>query len=277
MDTVAIGICQIKQGYDHEKNLSSALGMIDEAARKGSDIVALPEMFFTPYEPFSIRSSAPVAMKAVDSLRERAKRHCIILIAGSMPWDGDGKRYFNRAFVFDREGNTMYSHDKIHLFDCTPPGGPVVKESDVIRPGDSLGSFETPWGNASVIVCYDIRFTPIAQILADQDVRLLFVPAAFSLATGTAHWEMLVRSRAVEMQAYVIGVQPAHNPSLKYIPYGHSMVTSPWGEVLMDAGQDETVEVMHIDLEMIKDIRAKFPLLAHRRKDLYNTTWQGHI
>lgn len=277
MDTVAIGICQIIQGYDFEENLSRALGMIDEAACKGADIVALPEMFFTPYEPFCIRAAAPLAVKAKDLIRQRAKRHGIIVIAGSMPWEGDGKRFFNRAFVFDREGNTTYSHDKIHLFDCTPPEGPAVKETDVIRPGNSLGTFQTPWGNASVIVCYDIRFSPVAQLLADQDVNLLFVPAAFSTATGTAHWEMLVRSRAVEMQAYVIGVQPAHNPLLKYIPYGHSMIASPWGEVILDAGRDEAVKIVHIDLDEIQAIRAKFPLLAHRRKDLYSTTWQGQI
>ncbi len=274
VDTVAIGICQIKQGYDHEENLSKALRMIDEAARKGAAIAVLPEMFFTPYEPFSIRSSAPVAEKAVDFLKQRAKRNGITVIAGSMPWEGDGKRYFNRAFVFDCAGDIVYSHDKIHLFDCTPPGGPQVRESDVIVPGNSLGAFETPWGKASVIVCYDIRFTPVAQLLADHGVRMLFVPAAFSTATGKAHWEMLVRCRAVEMQAYVIGVQPAHNPSLKYVPYGHSMIASPWGEVLLDAGQEETVELVHIDLQRVNSIRSTFPLLAHRRKDLYETVWK---
>jgi predicted amidohydrolase len=124
-------------------------------------------------------------------------------------------------------------------------------------------------------VCYDIRFTPLAQILIERDVRLLFIPAAFSLTTGKAHWEMLVRLRAVELQAFVIGVQPAYNPSLAYIPWGHSMVASPWGDVLLDAGTSETVQVVKLDLREIEKIKAQFPLSAHRRFDLYQTIWKG--
>ena len=199
----------------------------------------------------------------------------IMIVAGSMPWRGDGRRFFNRSFVFGRSGEELYHHDKIHLFDCSPPGGPSVMESDVIRPGDALGSFETPWGPASVIVCYDIRFSPVAQILADKNIRLLFVPAAFSLSTGTAHWEMLVRVRALEIQGFVVGVQPAHNPGLRYVPYGHSLISSPWGRILYDAGQEEAADVVNIDLSEIRDIRERFPLLAHRRRDLYTTSWLG--
>jgi predicted amidohydrolase len=249
--------------------------MIDEAAAKGADAAVLPEMFFTPYEPASIRSAAPLAHKAVEGLRERAARHGILLVAGSMPWQGDGNRFFNRSFVFGRSGEEIYHHDKIHLFDCSPPGGPAVRESDVIRAGNALGAFDTPWGAASVIVCYDIRFSPAAQILADRNVRLLFVPAAFSISTGKAHWEMLVRIRALEMQGFVVGVQPAHNPALKYVPYGHSLISSPWGQVVHDSGEGEAVEVVSIDLGEIDGIREKFPLLAHRRKDLYATSWLG--
>ena len=275
MDTVAIGICQIRQGYDFEDNLNRAYAMIDQAAGGGAEVVVLPEMFFTPYEPASIRNAAPLAHRAVEGLRQRAARHGILLVAGSMPWEGDGKRFFNRSFVFDSNGEEIYHHDKVHLFDCTPPGGPAIRESDVIMPGDELGVFETPWGAASVVVCYDVRFSPVAQILADRNVRILFVPAAFSLATGTAHWEMLVRIRALEIQGFVVGVQPAYNPKLGYIPYGHSLVASPWGQVLYDAGADEALSVVNIDLEEIKLIREKFPLLAHRRRDLYQTSWLG--
>jgi omega-amidase len=231
-------------------------------------------MFITPYEPASIRKAAPFARSVVSGIKEMAVRHGLMIVAGSMPWEGSGGRFFNTSFVFDRSGSEIYRHDKIHLFDCSLPGGPTVRESDIVLPGDSLGTFQTDWGTASVIICYDIRFTPIVQILADRDVRLLFVPAAFSLSTGTAHWELLVRSRAIEMQGFVIGVQPACNPSLRYVPYGHSMIASPWGEVLLDAGKDETVAVARIDLESVVSIREKFPLLSHRRRDLYATSWR---
>ncbi len=274
MNTVSLGICQVKQGYDLEDNISRALLMVDRVARQGADVAVLPEMFYTPYEPVSIRSSARFSEDVMKRLAECSIRNNIMIVAGSIPWVADGKRFFNRSYVFDRHGDVIFSHDKIHLFDCSPPGGPEVTESENIMPGDSLGTFETPWGNASAIVCYDIRFSPLAQILSDKDLKILFVPAAFSLSTGPAHWEMLVRSRAVEMQCFVAGVQPARNHSLKYIPYGHSLVVSPWGDILFDAGEKEAHAVVKIDLDMVADIREKFPLLRHRRKDLYETSWR---
>ncbi len=275
VDRISIGICQIRQGYDFEDNLSRACSLIEKAFLEGSDMAVLPEMFFTPYEPASIRSSAYLADRAVDAFAELAARSGKYIVAGSMPMGGNGVRHFNRSLVFGPEGSTLYKHDKMHLFDCTAPGGPRVRESEVIMAGNTYGSFDTPWARASVIICYDIRFTPLLQLLADQGVLLVFVPAAFSLATGKAHWEMLVRMRSVEIQGFVIGVQPAYNPQLNYVPYGHSIIASPWGEILCDAGRDETVAVVKLDLNQAREIRRNFPLLAHRRKDLYMTSWRG--
>jgi predicted amidohydrolase len=279
MDTryLSVGICQNKQGYDFEQNISNAASMVDRAVSLGADVVVFTEMFFTPYEPKAIRSAARFTVQALEALKSKSIHYGIHIVAGSVPWQAQDGKFFNRACVFRPDGEMIYYHDKIHLFDCTPPGGPSVRESEVIVPGDTLGCFETPWGRSSVIVCYDIRFNPLTQILADQDVKCLFVPAAFSQATGKAHWELLVRIRAVELQAFVIGVQPAYNPELKYVPWGHSMVSSPWGEVLLDADVDETVNVITLDLADINGIRTQFPLLAHRRKDLYTTAWRNKI
>ena len=275
VDQVSIGICQNFLTYDFELNIKKAAAMADQAADMGADIVVFTEMFFTPYEPKAIRSAAQFSSQALDVMKATAASRKIYIVTGSMPWKSQGTRLYNRAYVAGPDGEIIYHHDKIHLFDCTPPGGPLVKESEVIVPGSSLAHFETPWGNASVIICYDIRFTPLTQLLADKDVRLLFVPAAFSQATGKAHWEMLVRMRAIELQAFVIGVQPAYNPDLKYIPWGHSMIASPWGEILLDAGTHETVQVVKLDLTEIHKIRSQFPLCAHRRVDLYQTLWKG--
>lgn len=275
LDTVTIGVCQIRQGYDFRQNLEKSLDMIDEACLKGARIVVLTEMFFTPYEPPSIKSSAFLAVEALARVKERAARHGAMIVAGSMPWETGRSKLFNRAFVIGPDGGEIHHHDKIHLFDCIPPGGPAVKESETIEPGASLDAFDTPWGKAAALVCYDIRFSPLTQLLVDQGVSLLFIPAAFSLATGPAHWEMLMKVRAVELQGFVVGVQPARNPALKYVPYGHSMVTSPWGEVILDAGEDEAVAVAALDLGQVQAIRDKFPLIAHRRADLYHTSWRS--
>lgn len=272
---LSLGICQLMQGYDIEKNLIRAISQIDEAQARGAEVAVLPEMFLCPYEPHAIKTAIAYTHEAMDKLKACSRRHGIFIIAGSLPFEAGEKRPKNRAIVFDPKGDLIYRHDKIHLFDCSPPGGPHVKESATISPGNSLGTFLTPWGVASVIVCYDIRFTPLIQLLVDQHVRLLFVPAAFTLSTGKAHWEMLLRLRAVEIQGFVVGVQPAFNDELNYVPYGHSIVAGPWGDVLLDAGDKETVEVIRLDMLESENIQKKFPLIAHRRADLYRTVWNG--
>lgn len=274
MDSISVGICQLRQGYDFENNLSKAITMVDAAASMKADIVVLPEMFLSPYEPASIKSSFGHVSKALEELKRLSIHLGVYIVAGSMPTGMDSTRCYNRAHVFGQDGQIIYRHDKLHLFDCSPPGGPRVRESEFIMPGDTCGAFDTPWGRASVIICYDIRFSPLIQHLADRGVCLLFVPAAFSLVTGRAHWEMLVRMRALELQGFVIGVQPAYNPELRYIPYGHSTVASPWGDVILDAGEEESLEVVTLDLTEVKSIRQRFPLLDHRRKDLYATCWR---
>ena len=275
MNTVTIGMCQIGQGYDCAQNLERSLALVDEACAGGARVAVLPEMFFTPYEPPAIKRAASLSGEALERLRERAVRHGVFIVAGSLPWEAPGGKLFNRSWVIGPDGGVVHHHDKLHLFDCTPPGGPPVIESETIEPGDSLGTFETPWGTAAAVVCYDIRFPQLTQVLIEKGVRLIFVPAAFSVITGPAHWEMLVRVRALELQGFVAGVQPARSPSLRYAPHGHSLLASPWGEIILDAGEGETAAVASIDLDRAQAIRDRFPLIEHRRLDLYQTCWKA--
>lgn len=272
--SLSVGICQPRLDYAIADNITRALDLIERVAAQGAQIAVLPEMFSTPYEPQAIRSALPYTPEAVARLSASALKNRIFIVGGSLPYDVGGPRAMNRALVFDPAGHVIHHHDKMHLFDCAPPGGPQVKESAMISAGDRTGVFATPWGPAAVLVCYDVRFTPLIQLLVDQGLRLLFVPAQFSQATGRAHWEMLIRVRAVETQGYVIGVQPASNPGLSYNPYGHSLVAGPWGEVLLDAGTEETAAVVSLDMGICETIRAEFPLIAHRRTDIYRTVWR---
>jgi len=271
---LTVGMCQPRLVYAPQDNIDKALSLIDEAAGQGAEVAVLPEMFSTPYEPSAIRSAVPLTPCALQRLSDKARRHGIYVVAGSLPYAAKGPKPFNRACVFDPEGRIIHTHDKLHLFDCEPPGGPSVRESMTAMPGSELGVFKTPWGTAAVLVCYDIRFTPLIQILVDRGVSLLFVPAQFSTATGKAHWEMLLRVRALEIQGVVVGVQPAQNPALAYVPFGHSITAGPWGEVLGDAGTEETVSVVRVDMDECARIRSVFPLIEHRRTDLYRTVWQ---
>lgn len=269
-----VGICQPRLDYAIEHNIARALELVDEAAAQGAEIVALPEMFSTPYEPQAIRSAVAHTPATLEGLKERARRHRIFIVGGSLPCSIGRSRPANRAVVFNPNGDTIHWHDKMHLFDCAPPGGPVVKESAIVTAGDTADVFPTPWGPAAVIVCYDVRFTPLIQLLIDRGLRLLFVPAQFSSSTGKAHWEMLIRMRAVEIQGFVVGVQPAANEALGYCPYGHSLAAGPWGEVLWQAGTDEAVAVIELDMSRCDAIRRTFPLIAHRRTDIYRTEWR---
>ena len=270
-----IGMCQPLLGYTIQDNIAKALSLIDEAARQGAEVAVLPEMFSSPYEPAALVRAAPLTPEALRSLSASARRHGIFIVAGSLPFSADGPKPLNRACVFDPEGRLIHSHGKLHLFDCAPPGGPVVRESATVMAGSTLGTFDTPWGLAAVLVCYDIRFTPLVQILIERGVKLLFVPAQFSLTTGKAHWEMLIRIRAVEIQGVVVGAQPACNPALAYVPFGHSLTAGPWGDVLGDAGTEEAVSVVKVDMDECARIRSVFPLIEHRRTDLYRTVWNS--
>jgi omega-amidase len=270
---VKIGICQLKQGLDITANIQKAAGMIEESAGKGAMISVLPEMFLCPYEPFYIRKAARSAEFAIDILKKKALQNRMYIVAGSLPWPMGESKLYNRAFVINPEGEEIFYHDKIHLFDCEPPGGPKVIESATVKAGKTLGAFETPWGLCSVIVCYDIRFSALTQLLSDMGVKILFIPAAFSMTTGPAHWEMLVRMRAVELQGYVAGVQPARNNEFNYIPYGHSIIAGPFGEVMADLGEEECLRTVEIDLSECDKLKKRFPLHEHRRSDLYRTVW----
>jgi omega-amidase len=270
---VKIGICQLKQDHDISSNIRKSADMTEKAARQGAAIVALPEMFLCPYESFYIKKAAGSAEYAIDVLKKIALSNQIYIVAGSVPWSIEKAKPYNRAFVIDPAGEEIFFHNKIHLFDCNPPGGVEVTESATIQPGNTLGAFKTPWGMCSVIVCYDIRFTALSQLLANMGVKIMIVPAAFSMTTGPAHWEMLVRMRAMEMQGYVAGVQPARNNGFNYIPYGHSIIAGPFGEVIADLGEGESLSVIDIDLSECDNLKKRFPLLEHRRSDLYRTVW----
>ncbi len=270
---VKIGLCQLKQSLDITGNILKAADMAERAAMDGASIAVLPEMFLCPYEPLYIKKAVESAEYAIDLLKKKALDNRIYIVAGSIPVSIDGAKPFNRAFVIDPEGEEIFLHDKIHMFDCDPPGGPKVVESATVQPGNMLGAFKTPWGMCSVIVCYDIRFTSLTQLLANMGVRIMFVPAAFSMTTGPAHWEMLVRMRAMELQGYVAGVQPARNNELNYIPYGHSIIAGPFGEVIADLGEGESLNVLEIDLNECDNLKKRFPILEHRRSDLYRTVW----
>ncbi len=264
-----LALCQTPCAMEKETNLSTAERYIADAAAGGADIVMLPEMFNTPYSNRYFRAfSEPAGGPSWQRLAAAAKEHSVWLIAGSIP-ELDDDRVYNTCFIFNDCGEQVARHRKAHLFDVFIEGGINFQESKTLTPGNERTVFETPWGRMGVIICFDIRFAEFSMKYASEGVDMLFVPAAFNMTTGPAHWERSFRQRATDGQFFMAGCSPARDEDFLYVAYGHSLVTTPWGELLTDAGTEAGVTFCDIDLAYCDKIRRELPILAARRPELY--------
>ncbi|MDI3281011.1 MAG: carbon-nitrogen hydrolase family protein [Bacillota bacterium] len=265
-----LAVCQLRVGEEKRKNLERARQFIRRAAAGGAELVVLPEMFNCPYrsEAFPRLAEEYPTGESIQMLAEAAAQEGIYLVGGSLP-EREGERLYNTSFVFAPDGRLLARHRKLHLFDVDLASGLSFRESDQLAPGDRLTICDTALGRLGVIICYDLRFPELARLLALQGVQLLAVPAAFNTTTGPAHWEVLLRARAIDNQFFVVGASPARHAGQGYQVYGHSMVVDPWGTVLAKAGAEEEVLEVRVDLRRLEEVRAQLPLLRHRRSDLY--------
>ena len=235
-----------------------------------SNFIVLPEMFNCPYsnDKFVEYAENEKASPTLDSISKLAKKHETYILAGSIPEKEDSKIY-NTSYLFDKKGNIIAKHRKMHLFDVDVEGGIYFKESDTLTPGDEFSVCETDFGKIGMGICYDVRFPQLAQINVNKGANILFYPGAFNMTTGPAHWELLFRSRALDNQVFCVGVAPALNEDASYHSYGHSIVVNPWGEVICQLDQKEELKIVEIDLNEIKKVRNEIPILKNRRNDLY--------
>jgi predicted amidohydrolase len=157
----------------------------------------------------------------------------------------------------------------MHLFDISVEGGQHFKESETLTAGNTATVFDTEFGKMGLAICYDFRFPELSRLMVEDGAKVLITPAAFNMTTGPAHWDVLFRSRAVDNQAYTIGVAPARDVDSCYASYGNSIVVSPWGNVLMHMDEKEGMSVVELDIDYVDKVRSELPLLAHRRKDIY--------
>ena len=252
------------------KSLAEELDALDPGS---PDLVALGEMFCCPYDSALFPHYAePEGGHVFTALSALARQHRIYLSAGSVPEiDADGKIY-NTAYVFDRTGNMIAKHRKMHLFDVNVRGGQVFRESDSLSPGDHVTVFDTEFGPMGLCICFDIRFPELARLMVLRGARLILVPAAFNETTGPAHWELAFRSRALDNQCFYAGTSDALDPQAAYHAWGHSILVSPWGTVIAQMDERQGRMVNEINLDAVDDIRAQLPLLSARRTDVYNLT-----
>ena len=200
------------------------------------------------------------------AVRDAARRHGIWLHIGSLAVLVEDGKVANRGFVIDREGNIRARYDKLHLFDVDLPTGESWRESNVYSAGKGVVLVNgTPVGKLGLTICYDLRFPGLFARLAEAAADVIAVPAAFTVPTGKAHWHILLRARAIEAGLFVVAAAQVGRHEDGRQTFGHSLVVDPWGEILLDMGDERGVGFAEIDLKRISDVRGRIPALNHRR------------
>jgi nitrilase len=251
-------------------NLFEAGKLIGEAAKAGAKLVALPENFalmgeheLDKIKAKEIDGSGPIQ----DFLSSVAKKYAVWVVGGTIPIAGnDDHKVRASCLVYNASGERVARYDKVHLFDVSVPGTQeIYRESDSIEPGDVPLVIDTPFGKLGVAVCYDLRFPEFFRTMGKLGMEILVIPSAFTAETGAAHWELLLRARAVENLCYVIAPNQGGFHLNGRKTFGHSMIIDPWGVVLDCYKTGGGFVSAEIDLERLEKVRNTFPALNHRR------------
>ena len=267
-NTIKLALCQIRTELDWAETMEKAGSMVRTAAENGAQIVVLPEMFDTPYaQPWFRRAAERGHGKSWQAMSAWARENRVMLVGGSIPETEDGKLY-NTCFIFDQEGRQIARHRKVHLFEIDVPGM-RFSEAKNFTAGEEITTFETPWGTMGAAICFDVRFPELFRAMAVRGAKVIFLPAQFNMTTGPAHWQMTLRSRAVDNELFMVAASAARYEGFHYECWGHSLVADPFGRVLCEADETEQILYAQIDLDQIDQVRAQLPTFLHLRRDVY--------
>lgn len=269
-----VAVCQMNSTNDVNRNLGICKDLVKKAKSRGAKVVFLPECFDYVGEnrELSVSMAAPLDSPRMQGLCELAKELGVWLSLGGYHEKGpaDDNRLYNSHVLVDDSGSIVAVYRKIHLFDIDVKDGPKLKESDVCIPGGQIvPPVHTPVGNIGLAICYDVRFPEMSLVLAQQGAQILTFPSAFTQITGSAHWEVLLRCRAIENQCYVIAAAQTGQHNEKRRSYGHAMIVDPWGSVIAQCREGNDVCVAEIDLGYLNKVRQQMPVMNHKRHDLY--------
>ncbi len=269
-------LVQMTSTDDPAANLAQAAGLIDTAMAGGAQFVLTPECTNMLSSNRAHQAAHIMAEKddaTLAALRRQARAGGIWLLIGSLgvqSGDADA-RFANRSFLIAPDGEITARYDKIHMFDVNVSDTEIYRESAAYRPGDKAVMAQTPFGGVGMTVCYDLRFGHLHRALAQAGAQILTVPAAFNHITGAAHWEVLLRARAIETGCFVLApAQTGFHPEplsrgKGRSTFGHSLAIAPWGEVLADGGTDIGVTFVDLDIAEVARARARIPSLSHDR------------
>lgn len=264
-----IALFQSCTGIDPAANTRVLTEAIEQASAGGAEMLFTPEMSGL-LDRDAKRAAGNLRTEDDDQVlaacREAASRHGLWLHLGSLAVRSEDGKLANRGFLIDPTGAVRARYDKIHLFDVDLPTGESWRESAVYHAGKGAVVVErTPVGRLGLTICYDLRFPDLFSRLAEAGAQSIAVPAAFTVPTGRAHWEVLLRARAIETETFVVAAAQSGRHADGRETYGHSLVVSPWGEVLLDMGQDIGVGFADIELSLVGEVRQRIPVLDHRR------------
>ena len=271
--SLRIGLVQCTSQRRIEDNFAPLAELIRRAAADGAELIATPEnsVMMEPIREQALATAREAAdHPALPFFAELARETGAMILAGSigirLPAVGGEVRLANRAYVFGGgSGEILAEYTKIHLFDVSLGGGEVYRESALYQPGDRAVLVATPRVTLGLSICYDLRFAALYRLLAQKGAEVLCVPAAFTAVTGRAHWHSLLRARAIETGSFVLAPAQVGLHAEGRETYGHSLVVSPWGEVLADAGTTVGVTVLDLDLTEVASARSRIPALLHDR------------
>jgi predicted amidohydrolase len=264
-----IGLLQMTSGIDPAANAATLGDAIGEASKVGAAMLFTPEMSGMIDRDRTRAADKIVAEgdnTVLAQVRDAAAKSGLWVALGSLAVKRDDGRWANRSFLIDRTGEIAARYDKIHMFDVTLGTGESWRESAAYAPGEAVVTAQTPLGKLGLSVCYDLRFPALFEELGRQTCDVIAIPAAFTVPTGRAHWNVLLRARAIEASAYVVAAAQVGQHEDGRRTYGHSLVVDPWGEVLLDMGGDAPgLGFAEIDPARIAEVRAQLPSLANRR------------
>lgn len=267
--TFRAGLVQMCTGRDVARNLDELSRLVREAAAAGASYVQTPEV-----SVLMERDRARLFVETRPEEGNPAIAHCqalarelgIWLHLGSMGVLVKPDKIANRSYLFTPEGRIAARYDKIHMFDVELPGGESYRESRNFEPGSKAVLVDLPWGALGLTICYDLRFPALYRALAKAGAQLIAVPSAFTVPTGQAHWHVLLRARAIESQCFILAAAQVGEHESGRTTYGHSLILSPWGEILAEAdGEGPSVIVADIDLKAVEEARRRVPSLQHDR------------
>jgi len=252
---------------DKEANVRRALALVDEAAARHAQFVALPEnVIYMGPEKDKAKTAEPLDGPTLARFSVKARERQIHLLAGSILESGaPGGRFYNTSALFGPDGSRLAVYRKIHLFDVDIPDGARYRESETIAPGTDAVVVDTPLAKIGLSICYDLRFPELYRQLSAKGAEVLCVPAAFTAHTGKDHWEVLLRARAIENTCFVVAPAQFGRHSEKRVTYGNALIADPWGTVIARASDGEGMALGPIDRTLLERVRREIPSLSHRR------------